>query len=349
MGLSYVGGSWARAPSVAFGVITLFAFACGTSSPTGTFLDGGASSGGSGGSDALSACGAYYDAIYGGGCNAPTLPANELARQRARYVTYCESLLALPDSNLTAEALASCAQQVHTTDACRFADGATALCALNTTGTRAADASCSAGSQCESGVCAFPGGSAASACGACTSFVPLGQPCSGNTCVATADCVGSPPVCTAVTFGASAGSTCGETTACAPGLYCSASSVCTAVESEGAACTDDAQCAAQLYCVSGECQPPGAVGAACPGGDSCDYALLCPNTTKQCTTVGWASAGQPCGASVLCLVGDCQTNVCPQVIADGQPCTGKDLEPICDAFANCTNGTCALTVSSACQ
>ena len=31
---------------------------------------------------------------------------------------------------------------------------------------------------------------------------------------------------------------------------------------QGAACTGDAQCSAHLYCVSGECQPPGAVGAA---------------------------------------------------------------------------------------
>ncbi|MGO9837691.1 MAG: hypothetical protein ACLP1X_26185 [Polyangiaceae bacterium] len=357
MGAVSVGRFAGLAPLAAFGGIALLALGCGSSSSTEAALDGGASSGGSSGTgsgraDAATACGDYYDAVYGGGCNGPILPAAELARQRARFVTECGSWLALSDVNLTAAAFESCAEQVQATDACRF-NGAIPLCpelnATGSTGSRAAGAFCSAGLQCESGVCPYDGGYAASACGACASFVPPGQPCSGNVCASTADCLGSPAVCTPLTFGAAAGSICGEATFCGAGLYCSTTGVCALVGAQGAPCTSNEACAAHLDCVSGTCQPPGEVGAACPDGASCDPSLLCPNTTMQCTVITWASAGQPCGGDTLCLVGDCQTSNCPQVIPDGQPCTGEDLGPICDAFATCTNGVCALALSNACE
>jgi hypothetical protein len=370
---------FAQRAAAACGAIAPLALACGSSSGTGAAQDGGPSSGGSSGSSssgigsgssgsgdgsssggsgsgssgvgsAATACGAYYDAVYGGGCYGPILPAAELARQRARFLTYCGSWLALPDVKLTAEALESCAAQVQATDACRFS-GAVALCpelnGTGSTGSRAAGAPCSAGLQCQSGVCPYAGGYAASACGACASFVPVGQPCSGSECAATADCVGSPAVCTALTFGVASGLSCGEASTCAAGLYCSPSHVCTPVGAQGAACASNNACAAHLDCVSGICQPPGGVGAACPDGSSCDSALICAST--QCTAVAWASAGQPCGADALCLVGNCVTNTCPQIIPDGKPCSGNVPGPTCDAFATCTNGVCVLALSSACQ
>ncbi len=333
-----------------------FVAACGSSSTAGP--DGGGAADGGGSVGTGNGCWDYFDFVFGGGCNGPVLPDAELARQRARFLSECQALLALPGQGLTANALETCAQGVHASDQCRFTDLAAGSCPSNyMTGSLPAGASCVDSHQCQSGTCQFApatrtdAGTVAAACGMCTSFVPLGQPCTlsgGMACASDAACTGSPPVCTPIQFGSPAGTTCTGANACQIGLYCApGTGKCTVPGGAGASCADTGQCGPRLYCISGTCQPPREVGTSCPGNIACDYPLTCSSSTMQCTPTTWASSGQPCNETTRCLVGNCSAGVCQTVIPDGQPCATSQAST-CDAFAQCTAGICQTSAAAVC-
>jgi hypothetical protein len=310
---------------------------------------------GSGGSTSAQ-CGDYFDAILAGGCNGSTPPADELARQRARFVSACGAELALPGVALTAGALETCATAVRTTGACRLTDQATASCNLSGPGTLGSGAGCFTGLQCQSGSCSkTQDGGTEPVCGTCTAAAAVGQPCSQSlNCTPNAVCDSSqtPPVCVAISYG-DVGAACDTGgAACKTGLYCNTDGTaprCASGKGAGATCSDISQCAPPFVCdgTPTTCQNPKPLGAACSGED-CATGLTCATgSTHVCAPAAWAAAGQPCSDTTMCLVGACMsqtvnTGTCPTVIPDGQPCSGESTSTTCDVFSECLGGTCVL-------
>ena len=327
-----------------------------TSDGTSADGTGGDASGSDGSGDksdgsTSTACRDYFDAVFGGGCNGSVLPADELTRQRARFVKVCEGELALPGQGLTQGALQACAIAVRSTGACRLTDRATDACNLTVAGALGATAACFANSQCQSGSCAHQpqDGGAESACGSCKTASAIGQTCSPtSSCSAGAACdtTRTPPTCTALSFG-DVGATCNAAGAiCKTGLYCDANATnrCLSPKGVGAACSDTSQCVQPFVCDGAPriCQSPRPAGATCFGED-CAAGLVCATqSTHVCSAVSWAAEGQACGDTAQCLVGSCLLFACPRVIPDGQPCDFNSTSTTCDAFAQCLNGTCTL-------
>jgi hypothetical protein len=96
----------------------------------------------------------------------------------------------------------------------------------------------------------------------------------------------------------------------------------------------------------------------CPDSEGC--------SSGSCSSITWASSGEPCGSTVDCLVGTCDyggfgppqpgpdggppAGVCPTIIADGQTCTNQPGGAgSCDAYSECFEGACVLQDGAACE
>jgi hypothetical protein len=301
-----------------------------------------------------SACGDVFDSVYGGLCQQPPIPADELARIRPRYIASCESTYGLPGIGTTANDLEACAA-AERGGICGAVPAPKACEPL--TGTRAVGAPCNEAAQCAAGDCAFSDGGN---CGVCVATTPLGQPCTrsgASHCAGDSICTAASEggtVCVAVTLG-DAGAGCGtEFAVCEPGLYCDDTTMSCAVPATvDEPCSQGTACMTPLICVgapSGACQQPGEAGASCQSTADCEPGLGCSG--GQCVVLVWAMPGQSCSALAPCLVGDlgaCPVSsstsqgTCPAIIADGQPCDPSDYAASCDTFATCFGGTCALT------
>ena len=335
--------------ALAFGLCPLLA--CG--GPGGAPLLGNPDSG-SGGTTTTGACDAYFDALYTTNCGGIVPPAAELARIKVRFETLCLSVMTLPGSNYTADAIAVCASAQNTLG-CGQLDLTPGPCSLPA-GSLGGGATCQTGAQCQSNNC-----SADTTCGTCapvTTGSAAGQPCSGG-CAAGTACSTAKQLCTPVTYG-SAGAACDGTDArCNAGLVCNlALGKCAAPGGVGTACLNSFDCVADLTCpgpmLGSTCRSPGQAGATCMKPSDCAVGLTCGSTNK-CAQVTWASAGQPCSDTILCPVGDCPTasngvvgGTCPTVIADGQPCVSQTSSATCDTFAQCFDGVCHLGLGGLC-
>ncbi len=307
-----------------------------------------------------SACDSVFDTLYAK-CSQSTQPAAEMARLRTRYEQVCEHALTLPGTRWTSQRLSACAAAVAA-QGCRDL-GTLAMC--RTPGTLAGGARCTDGLQCQSNTCSrtaamsADGGLVTLACGVCEMLIADGQPCAfaQGQCGPQSRCDSTvtPPTCVAVIAG-DLGSSCGNAT-CKAGLFCdSTQGQCAMQAGTGTACASSNACVSPLVCLgtgaNRTCQNPQTSGGACIADADCAPGLGCTPLTRQCGTIAWASSGQPCGGLVHCLVGSCPGpslgGICPVVIADNQPCDAPG-GTTCDTFASCTNGTCALTDSAACN
>jgi hypothetical protein len=316
---------------------------------------GGTTAGPSGGS---SSCDRYFSTLFDKCQNLPP-PAGEVARIRARFDQLCANALALPGTSVTATSLDACTSAIESSgcnadqaQVCKFGPG-----------TLADGSKCVSSAQCMSDTCSAgqpvgDGGVGVVLCGTCVA----GQPCGSAVCPVNTICTmnGASGSCQPITFG-DAGAACDYVVSlCKPGLVCNqASNACAAPGAAGSPCRTASDCEGSLVCpisTSGapsSCQQPGGAGSACQSDSDCGKGLGCDYIAHQCGTVTWASAGQPCGPAVRCLVGYCPLNgtatsgTCQKVIADGQPCSTSDSTQTCDTLSECL-GTCRLLGSSSC-
>jgi hypothetical protein len=317
----------------------------------------GTSSGGGAGADASAdtPCGDYFAAILLGACNTgPVLPADEMARDQARFEKVCQASKALPGSTLTDAQLEACAQAIH-------AAGCTGLPALPAaclfSGTLTPGSACNEGFQCQSTLCfvAAPvgdaGAGAGTGCGKCEAVASLGQPCGSATCAQGSACNyrGTPPTCVAETSGGAGAACNGSTSVCDVGSFCDVTTMtCTATYPAGQACNASSECKAPATCRAKTCAAPSQVGGGCYVDTDCVAGLGC-SMNQTCGTVTWASAGQTCGDLARCLVGACSSaGTCPAVVPDGQPCPTDD-EHTCDSLSLCVGGACTLEDTVACM
>jgi hypothetical protein len=318
---------------------------------------------------ASGACDAYFSAAAM--CASPQPPASEISREQARFATACANALALPGSSVTESFLNSCASALNAAG-CNNANARVALPACQPpAGTLAAGAACNEGAQCESGGCNTFTLNGTGTCGTCDAFLADGAACGFGATGTTGNCkpgsgCSMAGTCAPLTYGA-AGATCDGTAAlCNAGLYCGTVTnttgfqmECIELPGEGSPCMG--ACQAPFACLASKtgsalytCQTKtlGASGAACQVDADCASGLGCGATTRTCGTVTWVSPGQPCNADLArCLEGgQCtQIGTCPTIIPDGQPCNTADQNSMCDAFAQCTNGTCVADDSSVCK
>lgn len=336
--------------------------ALGVTLACGGTTGGGPGAGGSSSAES-SVCDEYFQSIIENETCQGYLPppASELARLQGRFETLCSQTFALPGIGFTVSALEACVAAVKGT--CAGGTPQNGACNSLETGSLALGASCVADAQCASGECSAGGESSdggTTLCGTCLPPIVLGQSCAATqSCDPTAACTsGEDPTCVAITFGGVGVACDGNETQCDRGLYCdSLTGTCAEPGGAGAACNEDEACTPPLVCppMGGSstswpstCQSPGAAGAPCASDSDCASGLGCePGTSQECATVSWAGAGQPCSATIRCLVGNCPFanettgGICPTVIPDGQPCDGSETS-ICDTLASCQGGTCVL-------
>ena len=113
----------------------------------------------------------------------------------------------------------------------------------------------------------------------------------------------------------------------------------------GQACEDSGQCRTGLRCVSGLCQPSGAVteGHSCQLTGECTTGLYC-GATRTCETAGHGAAGADCGGDGDCVVG----LVCVTEGFSGRcrMAGTHDLGGACTMQADCLAGlACTMTAS----
>jgi hypothetical protein len=289
-----------------------------------TIACGGTTS--SGGSNALTACDDFFNAISTNPClmnSGLALPIGPdyYARARMRWEPLCAKLLALPGQGAGAAWLEQCAHAAQGNAFCRGGEQSIAACNGGTAGTLPDGSACASGSQCQSTQC-FPD-SSPQGCGHCRP--QMGPP--------------PPPQ----TYGA-AGGQC----PCQDGLYCNAmTGTCAPLATSGGSCSSSDGCDWPLYCGSGTCKPALNAGDACAPSDVCSPGLYC-DATAHCVAPQWAMPGATCGANVTCEIGQCFHGTCPTIIPDGQPC-GPDPTKMCDVYADCMGGTCQLQTPPTCQ
>ena len=305
------------------------------------------------------ACDHYVGALLGVTCPwGPVLPPNEVARLQQSFIPVCQNAKQAPGSTLTDAQLDACASAIEAqcqlggippaADACRFH------------GSLAVGEACSAGPQCQSGLCGFPlsGASSAAGCGVCVAPAAVGQPCPYGLCVDRSFCVPDftpgQYVCTADD------GTCGDAGACQGNLTCDDDSgLCVPPQFAGAgmSCGAGQQCNTGLYCSSMTgytCTPPLPAGHTCDARfDVCALGLACLGgdcTSGTCAAPTWVPDGQSGTTSTsVCLhSSQCPVSVCPTLVANGQPC-GSSQATVCDAFSQCVNGTCQIVDALACQ
>jgi hypothetical protein len=239
-----------------------------------------------------------------------------------RWQTYCVSLTRLPGWKASPSDIESCAAAAAT-GGCT--ESLPAACQFILTGTLAVGATCQVGAQCQSGGCtpSSEDGGGASACGTCSTLVPLGGSCSvpNTTCGPNAYCGLSGGAYVCLSESVDAGPplpTVGAGAACdtADGGVCGA----------GLTCTASYTCETTTYAAAG--QP-------------CDvFAKMC--LVGDCTNAG---ANKLPDGGVQDTPG-----ICPAVIPDGQPCDPTSTTSTCDTFAQCIQGSCQLAlVASTCM
>ncbi|AKF06837.1 matrixin family metalloprotease [Sandaracinus amylolyticus] len=190
-------------------------------------------------------------------------------------------------------------------------------------------ADCSAGTDCQSGLC-FAGRCSQSCDWLNPASCPGGWYCSGE---ATGSCGGGGGVCVQGTAGTRAiGESCSAATECAS-LYCASGRCSTPCTPGGASgCTDGFSCQLGSVPGCGSCQRSGALG------DPCEVEVDC--TSRLCAVVDGdafcterCGEGAPCPTGFSCLAaGD--TSVCV-------PDSGG-LGSECDTNADCLGGICAV-------
>jgi hypothetical protein len=275
----------------------------------------------------------------------------------SRYRTDCAAELTLPGVSVSLQQLNECIAAYEALDCSSPRTAKTpASCGPLASGTRANGASCASSAQCQSLNCNFAtsyspdGGAFTPACGSCAATLAVGQPCTTGTepCASHSYCLNG--ICVADNTVGDGGA-CNLSSQCTGSLICVGAGTCGPIEDVGASCTGTSDCKMGLVCVSGACATALAAGATCsPAASACDVGLVCDPTTLQCTSIGHASAGQPCdGEEVLCVAGSCQNAICPPVIPDGQPCDENDHSSTCDIFAECQGGVCVLSGSGSCN
>jgi hypothetical protein len=322
---------------------------------------GGSVSNGGGPGTAADACDHYIDAYLAASCNILE-PTDQVANLKTRFHQACTDVLSLPGANVATQ-LDACASAIPQ-QGCGATRADEEPCMLR--GSLAAGSPCVSGWQCSSGYCdiissADAGGASDSRCGTCGATVAVGQSCAFSTpggpkhCEPGSTCAFLPPqqdTCVAVTEG-DLGASCGtQATTCKAGLYCDPSNHCAAPQDQGAACMQDSACKPPLRCqiagATGTCQGPGAAGTPCSIDAHCVTGLGC--AANQCTTITWASGGQPCSTTNRCLVGSClPSGTCPAVVPDGQACDESNTSRVCETLSACVNGTCQLTGSFSCH
>jgi hypothetical protein len=268
---------------------------------------------------AQAACDAAFDVYAAGRCTAVP-PDAELERVRLRFRQSCTARVALEGTSLTAAQVRACAEAT-TALPCGAVERPAAC--ITAPGALPPGASCADDAQCASTRCERTFGVSASgaapvvpSCGTCAAAGRAGEPCGDgallDACVDGAACaaVAGRLVCAAVTYGA-AGDPCdGAARPCGTGAACDPAS---------------GRCVA-----SAPAAPPAPPRA-------------------------WARAGQACGAAVACEVGACAgagagpVTVCPRVLDDGAACVAFDAAATCDAFAACTDRTCAIEYTAPCR
>jgi hypothetical protein len=189
-------------------------------------------------------------------------------------------------------------------------------------------ATCAEVTQCQSGYCGYLAGGA---CGTCAPAPQAGGSCALTACPTGLNCLGSPPVCTAISL-------------------------------LGGACGPAQRCNAGLSCVSNVCQasvtamnlPCSFTGAGCDIYDG----LACNAASGTCLTATLAQPGQACGIvedqNAPCVVSTCVRGVCVGNVPLGGAC---DLTsgPPCFSSTRCvvstdggTSGTCQLNSVATC-
>lgn len=330
----------------------MFAFGCSSVSENNNTVDG--------------ACGAYASTYrkYMTKCAMTEGMISSDARWAAmegRMKLACQSALSLPGTGIAPSALAACANALadascstKTEDlpACDFPPGALAD-----------GAACTSSEQCKSESCSFSATSDAesSRCGVCATRVAVGGDCSTNPrCVKDATCDFTTKKCVALTK-SGVGGPCdpakGQT--CQSGLSCDyTTNVCKARAKAGEACTSTLPCENALTCdaTSKTCVAPtvAAEGQACGGPTRarCGSDLACDPTSSKCVRITWIEPGGDCGVMFrYCSYGACNstTKKCPALIPDGQPCKSDRSTGVCNDFASCIDGKCALPGQAVCK
>jgi hypothetical protein len=278
-------------------------------------------------------CGRIFDAIYACGTQVP--PKSELSLMRARFQQVCSVASDMPGNSLKGPQLAACVAAYEAAGC--SARAIPAEC--RPPGTNPSGSTCASGNQCSSRSCVIGVGSAdgssQSNCGTCS------------------------PTCSSLTVDGclpgtgDIGASCNTSKDCKPNLRCSGGT-CSMPGDIGASCSAYiSDCLYPLVCASGTCANPGTAGSPCAYDSLCAAGFACDQTSMQCETIAWASAGQPCGGSVRCLVGNCSSQSsggqCPAVIPDGEACGLGDPTKTCDWFAVCESGVCTLGASTSCR
>ena len=247
---------------------------------------------------------------------------------------------------------AAAAAAVCASDVC---DTASHTCGIGLTA-----GTCSADSQCTSGVCVSSGPNAGK-CESCVSDAQCGGPSpacdpTSNTCEqctasSAALCIGTVPICdlgsdTCVACNGNAGSL--ATHPCAGGApYCADDGACSAQ------CQRDGDCGAGNWCDAGTCTPQLANGVAMPSSlahaPALDGTCTAPAGVAVCAsgvcdatsnTCGIDLGRGTCAADAQCTTGVCVTSganvgLCEACISDAQ-CSGAT--PACDT----TDNTCVV-------
>jgi hypothetical protein len=263
---------------------------------TGVSTGGTGGAGGSGGStpsaNRVALCNQYAAAASAKAfACAPFLSAFRFGTQAAyaqRFSLNCQ-VFDLPDVHFPPSPLDDCLDQLATESCSDFLDGRV-LAACHTSGTRANNAPCATGLQCQSDLCDL----SANRCGHCIPAPEAGQSCArGN---------------------------------CADELECNAAGTCVAPGAAGAPCDENHPCLGSLGCTQGVCAGRGRPGAPCTSDQECDLysGVVCNNDKGTCVSavVGSMCLQQPDGSYVFCGGGaSCGTNSCTPPLADGATCT----------------------------
>jgi hypothetical protein len=266
-------------------------------------------------------------------------------QQRYGSATSCEAIekascvnaLTAPQTGASVATRQACMAALPEWDCTDFIDTQNPPPACHTaTGPLTPGEVCSVATQCQSGFCALPWGSA---CGTCAPVPPAGASCAETECPVGLVCLGTPPTCI---LQGGMGDSCLTVSYCIDGLAC--------VGADSATSTP------------GTCQPsPATLGATCTfGGAGCDYTagLACNAVSNTCVTLKLYQPGQACGEVMdqasACVGGTCPRGTC---VASGVLGGACDIDgTACISGTVCivstdggTSGTCQPRGSAACQ
>jgi hypothetical protein len=238
----------------------------------------------------------------------------------------CMAEATAPGTSLDGAQLELCAKG-YAAQVCadRFAGYRPTDCVVK--GTRSNGMGCFYDSQCSSGFCNLPGGSA---CGSCATASVAGV----TACASSSDCSGR--------------QTC-------------AANVCQLRVALNQTCSASKPCDEELSCVGTTCQQDGASSgvncdststtlAVCDG----DLGLYCNTTSNKCAMASTATVANPAcgivgGVRIYCTNGaDCFAGMCKQPSADGASCDVNN-GPTCRSPARCIGNVCKLPAPSTCN